>query len=82
MIVGNLNALPLAGLPPALRQILALPQATLQALSAAGRALAAGGLPLVLQYWRSAYPADRPAPRRISPAVGRYSGDAGGLRGD
>lgn len=33
MIVGNLNALPLAGLPPALRQILAHPQATLQALS-------------------------------------------------
>ena len=34
MIVGNLNALPLAGLPPALRQILAHPQATLAALSA------------------------------------------------
>ena len=33
MIVGNLNALPLAGLPPALRQILSLPQATLAALS-------------------------------------------------
>lgn len=34
MIVGNLNALPLAGLPPALRQILAHPQATLAALNA------------------------------------------------
>lgn len=33
MIVGNLNALPLAGLPPALRQFLSLPQATLAALS-------------------------------------------------
>lgn len=34
MIVGNLDALPLAGLPPALWQILSHPDASLQALSA------------------------------------------------
>jgi YhcH/YjgK/YiaL family protein len=34
MIIGHLNALPLAGLPPALLAILARPDCTLQALSA------------------------------------------------
>ena len=81
MIVGNLNALPLAGLPPALRQILALPQATLAALSARqdGRWQPEG----CRWFCNIGEAHTQPtAQRRISPAVGRYSGDAGGLRGD
>ncbi len=59
MIIGHLNALPLAGLPAALRDILALPQCSLAALQA--NAMTGAGsqnrLRLVLPYWSGADPA-------------------------
>lgn len=81
MIIGHLDALPLAGLPPVLYALLSRPDCTLQALSERddGR-WQPDQCPLVLPDWSGADAAARGAAYGVPSPVGGYSGCAGGRR--